>query len=67
MPFSFAAPFASLNTMILPPRAAASCRLDAVFSNSGPEGTIAMTGTFGSIKAMGPCFISPAAYPSAWI
>jgi hypothetical protein len=26
-----------------------------------------MTGTFSSISAIGPCFISPAAYPSAWI
>ena len=64
---SFDAPAASLNTMIWPPRAAASCRLDADFSNSGPDGTMAMTGTSLSMRAMGPCFISPAAYPSACI
>jgi hypothetical protein len=44
-----------------PPRAAASCRFDAVFSNSGPEGHSAITGTAASISAIGPCFISPAA------
>jgi hypothetical protein len=33
----------------------------AHFSNNGPEGTTAITGTLGSINAIGPCFISPAA------
>ena len=61
MPRSFAAPAASLNTITCPPRAAASCRFDAVFSNSGPDGTMAITGTSLSISAIGPCFISPAA------
>ena len=61
MPRSFAAPAASLNTITWPPRAAASCRFDAVFSNSGPDGTMAITGTSLSISAIGPCFISPAA------
>jgi hypothetical protein len=33
----------------------------AVFSNKGPEGQRAITGTSSSISAIGPCFISPAA------
>ena len=59
--FSAGAPSASVKAITRPPRAAASCRLLAVFSKSGPEGQSAITGTLLSISAMGPCFISPAA------
>ena len=31
------------------------------------RGANATTGMRSSIRAMGPCFISPAAYPSAWM
>ena len=40
---------------------------EIVLWNSGPGGTMHTTGKSFSIKASGPCFISPAGYPSAWI
>ena len=41
---------------------------DTVFiSNNGPDGARTITGTRSSMSAIGPCFISPAAYPSAWM
>ena len=50
-----------------PSRAFTSSMLPAIFSYVGPWGVIATTGMRSSMRAMGPCFISPAAYPSAWM
>ncbi len=47
--------------MIWPPRVATSCMLETVFSKSSSFGATTITGTFSSIRAMGPCFSSPAA------
>ena len=60
-------PAASLMTTMWAPRAAASRRLDAVLSKSGPGGATTITGTPRSMSAMGPCLSSPAAKPSAWM
>src|ERR1700680_477890 len=43
------------------PRAATSCMLETVFSNSSSSGATTITGTFSSINAIGPCLSSPAA------
>ena len=56
-----AAPFASVRRMILPPRAATSCMLETVFSNTPSCGAVTITGMVSSISAIGPCFNSPAA------
>ena len=53
--------------MTVPPRALASCTLPSIFSNTESSGASATTGMFSSINAIGPCFISPAGYPSAWM
>ena len=49
-----------------PPRATTSRALLAVLSNKRSDGATNTTGTLSSISAIGPCFISPAAQPSAW-
>ena len=48
-------------SITLPPRAATSLMFEAVFSNSGSEGAMTITGVVSSISAIGPCFSSPAA------
>ena len=48
-------------------RAFASWALLSTFSNTTPGTAIDTTGTRESSKAIGPCFISPAGYPSAWM
>ena len=54
-------------TMTGAPRAFTSIRLLTVFSYRRSRGASTTTGMSLSISAMGPCFISPAAYPSAWM
>ena len=49
-----------------PPLDFTSCILDNILSYPLLV-TIATTGILESIKAIGPCFISAAGYPSAWI
>ena len=56
-----AMPAASEMRITRPPLARTSCMLLTVFSNSGPDGAMTITGTDSSISAIGPCFISPAA------
>ncbi len=56
-----AAPFASPMSTIRPPRAATSCMFETVFSNTASCGAMTMTGTLSSMRAIGPCFSSPAA------
>ena len=48
-------------------RALASWALLSTLSNTLPGMAIDTTGTLASSRAMGPCFISPAGYPSAWM
>jgi hypothetical protein len=43
-----------------PSRALASCMLESIFSYTRSWRAIATTGTSRSMRAMGPCFISPA-------
>jgi hypothetical protein len=43
-----------------PPRAMTSAVLETVFSKRASEGARTMTGVASSIRAMGPCFSSPA-------
>jgi len=38
-----------------------------VFECTASRGAMNTTGMFSSIKAIGPCFISAAGYPSAWM
>ena len=47
----------------LPPRAITSCIFEIVFSKYLSLGAKITTGKPSSIKAKGPCFISPAGYP----
>ena len=51
----------------IPSRALISSTLLLIFSYVAPRGTMATTGMRASMRAMGPCFISPAGYPSAWM
>ena len=51
----------SVIAIIVPPLEAASSKLDKVLSNNSSVGTIPIIGTPSSIKAIGPCFNSPAA------
>ena len=51
--------------MIEPPRALASWMLPCIFSNTWSCVAMATTGICSSMSAIGPCFISPAGYPSA--
>jgi len=55
------APLGSVTRMIRPPRAATSCMLDTVLSNTRSCGAITITGMVSSISAIGPCLSSPAA------
>ena len=57
----FRRPLGVVIRMILPPRAATSCMLETVFSNTRSYGAITTTGMFSSISAIGPCLSSPAA------
>ncbi|CAB4702437.1 unannotated protein [freshwater metagenome] len=57
-------------TITLAPRAFTSCTLLSIFSSSPcscPTGRMAITGVPSSINAIGPCFSSPPANPSACI
>src|SRR5579875_3405268 len=49
------------NAVEEPPRAMTSSTFDNVFSKRSSLGANTMTGTLSSIRAIGPCFISPAA------
>ena len=60
-------PLASLKNTTWAPRAATSCKLEAVFSKSASGGAMTITGTSLSMSAIGPCLSSPAAKPSAWM
>ena len=60
-PPSRATPAASLIRISLPPRALTCSKFEAVLSNSASLGATTTTGTYSSISAIGPCFISPAA------
>ena len=51
--------------MIGAERARASATLLTTFSYTEPAVAIATSGVSGSRSAIGPCFSSPAAYPSA--
>jgi hypothetical protein len=51
---------ASVTRMIWPPRDSTSFMLLSVFANNASRGRMTTTGTSSVIKAMGPCFSSPA-------
>ncbi len=51
----------------MPLRAFTSWIFDMIFSYVLSFGAITTTGIFSSINAIGPCFISAAGYPSAWM
>jgi len=53
--------------MIRPPRARTSSTLLSAFSYWLPRGRTKTTGIPSSISAIGPCFISAAGIPSAWM
>jgi hypothetical protein len=59
-PRSSAAPVSPITTF-RPPRAATSCMLETVFSNTPSRGAMTTTSIASSTSAIGPCFISPAA------
>ena len=63
--FIFFIPFLSLIKIIFAPLDKTSSTLLIVFSIKLSDGAITITGTPFSIRAIGPCFISPAGYPSA--
>ena len=46
------------------PRARTSCMFDTTFSTTGESVATTTTGVPSSSSAIGPCFISPAAYAS---
>ena len=48
-------------------RALTSSMLETIFEYTGSRGASATTGMFSSMRAIGPCFISAAGYPSAWM
>ncbi len=50
-----------------PPRACTCSMFDMILGRSACFVATATVGNDGSMSAMGPCFISPAAYPSAWM
>jgi hypothetical protein len=61
MGFAARAPSASVIRISRPPRAATSCMLENVFSNTLSCGAITITGMFSSTSAIGPCLSSSAA------
>src|SRR5687767_6194342 len=56
-----------MSAITLPPRAFTSSMLDTILGCTASCGAMNTTGMFWSIRAMGPCFISAAGYPSAWM
>ena len=56
-----------VTAIILPLRDSTSFMLDNDFSNSSSFGMSTTTGILSSMSAIGPCFISLAEYPSAWM
>ena len=57
-PIALIDPF--MPVVIIAPRASTSSMFDSIFSNTPSCGATATTGMFSSIRAIGPCFISPA-------
>ena len=54
-------------TMVVPLRAFTSWMFDTILSKTESCGAMNTTGIFSSMSAIGPCFISAAGYPSAWM
>ena len=50
--------------MTCAPRARTSCMFETTFSSTGESVATVTTGVDSSSSAIGPCFISPAAYAS---